>query len=59
MVEDSTSIFWESVHKTSRSWVDVLIFYILLFVVVYVTETLTMIRQAFGDESMSHTQVFE
>jgi hypothetical protein len=34
MIDDSTSISWESVYKTSRSWVDVLIVYVLLFGVV-------------------------
>jgi hypothetical protein len=35
MVHNSTSIFFEPVYKISHSWVDVLIFYIVLFGVVY------------------------
>jgi hypothetical protein len=34
MVDDSTNMSWESVYKISRSWVDVLTFYVILFVVV-------------------------
>jgi hypothetical protein len=34
MTDDSTSISWESVHKISYSWVDVLIVYVLLLTVV-------------------------
>jgi hypothetical protein len=35
MVNDSISISWELVYKISLSWVDMLIFYVLLFGVVY------------------------
>jgi hypothetical protein len=30
-VDDSISIFWVLVYKISRCWVDVVIFYVLLF----------------------------
>jgi hypothetical protein len=35
MVDDSSIISWESVCIISRSWVDMLILYVLLFEVVY------------------------
>jgi hypothetical protein len=34
MVDDCTNISWELVHEVSRSWVDVLILYVLLFGVI-------------------------
>jgi hypothetical protein len=37
MVDEGTNILWESVYKISCSWVDVLISYVLLFEVVYLT----------------------
>jgi hypothetical protein len=63
MVDDSTSIFWDR-------WVDVLIFYVLLFVSGVMRfhdgslgnsmmETLLMIKPEFGEESMSCTRIVQ
>jgi hypothetical protein len=77
VVDDSTSIAWESVYKIPRSWVDVLIFlssYLELCIWPVaisqwirqrnsirkiLTETLAMIRQAFGEKCVNRTRVFE
>jgi hypothetical protein len=43
MIDDSTGISWESVHKISHSWVEVLIFYLLLFGVMTLLTDIRMI----------------
>jgi hypothetical protein len=42
---------WKLVYKISHSWVDVLVFYVLLFRVVHL--------EVFKEERMSHRWVFE
>jgi hypothetical protein len=70
---DSTGISWEAVYTISRSWKEVLIFTSFYFeswiwqrnstfcanLGKCATDTLVMIRQAFGEESMSCTRVIE
>jgi hypothetical protein len=73
-IDGRISISWESVYKISRGWLDVLIYYGLLFGVVMqwirqrsstkfcanlaksMTETVAMIRQAFGEEILSRAR---